>query len=300
MTPEVTILTNERDFAADTVVSHLVDLGANVRRINIDAARTAAVPPWSPSTERGPSTVWWRQFEFESHPEDLIGVDDVLIERAQWRSWLSVLRLPGARWVNDLWAARRAEDKVEQLRTATSIGFHVPSTLITNDSVDARRFSDQHGDVVVKTLASAFFSFSDESFVFTESISHPALAEPSNWHTVPLIIQKRLVDALDARVVSLGDRTFGARCDAAGLDWRKTPYDADQWSVWDVPASIAELCSRYRERLGLEYAAFDFMIDDEVWFLEANQAGEFAFIDRALDLGISRALAELLVELGSL
>ena len=52
-------------------------------------------------------------------------------------------------------------------------------------------------------------------------------------------------------------------------------------------------------RLGLEFAAFDFMItSDSVFFLEANQAGEWLFLERALDLPIGKAIAARLAELG--
>lgn len=299
MISSVIILTNERDFAADEVIAHLDDLGASVVRVNIENVRSSPVASWDPVEAPCLSVVWWRQFEYDVHPADLGAADDILVERSQWRAWISVLDSSQSRWVNSLWAARRAENKVQQLRTAYDVGFSVPSTIITNDRDEALRFASENGDAIVKTLASAYFSFSDQSFVFTEEITHPALENPARWHLAPLIVQERLTGALDARVVSFGRHVFGARCQAKGLDWRKTPYDADLWSVWDVPDSIAARCAKYREHLGLEYAAFDFMVNDQIWFLEANQAGEFSFIDRALDLGISGALAEHLVTMAS-
>lgn len=298
----ITILSNERDFAADDVINHLLAMDEEVSRLNIETARAAPVESWSPGTEddRAPSVVWWRQFEAEAHPSSVDGVDEVLVERAQWRSWLSVLDRPGSTWVNGLWEARRAENKIEQLRMAAHLGFTVPPTLITNDPAEAMRFSGAAGDGIVKSLASAYFSFSDQSFVFTEALDHPALADTDAWRSVPLVIQQRLRGALDARVISFGNATFGARCQAAGLDWRKSPYDPHLWDKWDVPPALATLCRSYRLMFGLEYAAFDFMIDTKaVYFLEANQAGEWMFIDRALDLGISRAFACHLVSLGS-
>ena len=297
----VTILTNERDFAADGVIRHLNDLRADVRRVNVEKARSSPVRRWVPTQDASDvSVVWWRQFEADVQPGDLEGAEDVLVERAQWRTWISTLNRPGSRWLNDLWAARRAENKVEQLRSANHLGFRLPETLVTNDRVEAQRFSDEHGETVVKTLSSAYFPFTDHSFVFTESFSHTGLDDPQRWHASPLIVQRRLTNALDARVISFGARTFGACCRAAGLDWRKTPYQPDLWREWDVPGELAQLCARYRAEFGLEYAAFDFMIDDVgAWFLEANQAGEFAFIDRALELGIARGIAELLVTMAS-
>jgi glutathione synthase/RimK-type ligase-like ATP-grasp enzyme len=297
--PVITILTNERDFAADEVIFHLSALGAQVDRVNIEAARTAPARPWSPG-DLSPTVVWWRQFEAEPSRSSVGDVDDALVERAQWRTWLSTLDDPGSCWVNPLWAARRAESKVEQLRVASRLGFNVPPTLVTNDRQAAQRFAVAHGEVVVKTLASAYFSFTDQSFVFTESFDHPALTEAERWHATPLIVQQRLGGALDARVVSFGDHTYGGRCHARGLDWRKTPYDPNLWEQFAVPESLATMCRRFRVELGLEYAAFDFMLDrDRIWFLEANQAGEFSFLDRALRLGLSEAFAKHLCNLGT-
>jgi hypothetical protein len=52
--------------------------------------------------------------------------------------------------------------------------------------------------------------------------------------------------------------------------------------------------------LGLRYAAFDFVDDGErAWFLEANQAGEWTFIDRPLRLGIAEALTSMLSSLAA-
>lgn len=292
MTRRVTILTNERDFAADTVVVELDRLGVEVVRVNVEQAVLSPVPAWSPgSTSGAPEALWWRQFELDASCADVADVDEVLVDRAQWRTWLSTFDEPHVRWVNPLWAARRAESKVEQLRVAQAIGFDVPATVVTNDRAVAERFEAEIGPVVIKTLSTAYFAFSDRSFVFTESFDHPAVDDPGRWWAAPVIVQQR-IDAADARVICFGDETFGARCGGAGLDWRKTPYDPDLWQRYTVPTSVEQRCHQYRRELGLEYVAFDFMAaDDAFWFLEANQAGEFSFLDRACDLGVAAAFA---------
>lgn len=301
----VAILANERDFAADVVIRRLHELGVEVRRINYEAARTNEVQPWSPSTsircdEPNPSVVWWRQFETDESPSTLQDVDDLLVERAQWRAWVATLASSSSTWMNDLWAARRAENKVEQLRVARSVGFDVPPTLITNDRSRAIEFEQAVGSAVVKTLASAYFSFSDKSFVFTEHLDRAIALPVDAWHTAPIVIQELIEEGLDARVVSLAGRCFAGRCRSRGLDWRKTPFDPKLWEPWNAPEQIVNACESYRARLGLEFAAFDFMITSEsIFFLEANQAGEWLFLDRALDLGIGLAIADRLISLCS-
>jgi len=296
------VLTNERDFAADFVVEQLTTLGALVQRINVESVHSRSATTWSPDAELNdetPTAVWWRQFEVESRPGTLWEADEQLVDKAQWRAWLATLHQPGTAWMNDLWAARRAENKVEQLRVGKRVGFTIPRTIVTTDATEAAAFRSAVGKAVVKTLSAGYFALSDQAFVFTEQLDDAILFDDDAWRSAPLVVQELLDGALDARVVSLGRECFGAQCNSKGVDWRKTPFDPELWSRWDVPITLARACEDYRNALGLEFAAFDFMIHrDAVYFLEANQAGEWMFLDRTLDLGVGMAIANRLVALG--
>jgi glutathione synthase/RimK-type ligase-like ATP-grasp enzyme len=299
----IVVLANERDFAADEIIRRLADR-VRVRRLNIETARRASVGSWSPEYEADSGcearVIWWRQFESDERPTTRRGIDDVLVRRAQWRTWLATCSGPRTHWVNDLWAARRAENKVEQLRAAAAVGLRVPRTAITNDPDVAGAFRDAVGESIVKTLSSAYFEFSDQSFVFTELLSDATLRDRELWFDVPVIVQESLRTGHDTRVVSFGQHCFAARCESDESDWRKAPSDHANWTAWTPPGEIVERCREYRTKLGLEYAAFDFMIqDDKVLFLEANQAGEWLFLDRTLELGIADAFADHLLGLAS-
>jgi glutathione synthase/RimK-type ligase-like ATP-grasp enzyme len=299
MSRHVLILTNERDLAADDVVRRVDAAGFPVRRLNADAVVQSRVRPWSPHTAVSDvGVVWWRQFELPSNPLDRTDVDnadELLVVRAQWRAWISTLCAPGIPWVNDIWAARRAENKVEQLRSAVALGFDVPDTMLTNDREDAARFAER-GAVVVKSLASGYFELSDRGFVYTTggtaALGYP---EPA-WRRQPMIVQ-RMMPGRDVRVVAVGDQVFGASCETAAVDWRTVGAEV-AWREWRVPRRLAERCSEYLAHTGLRYAAFDLRDDGtRQWFLEANQAGEWMFLERALHLGISEAVTGLLTRL---
>lgn len=302
MTRPILILTNERDFAADDVIRRLQPSGIGVTRLNIESARTSAVRAWSPWSEmlddELSTLVWWRQFELPELAEDLSAADDILVARSQWRTWLSTLARPHDIWVNDLWNARRAENKIEQLRVARSVGFRLPRTIVTNDPEVAAEFRRQHRGAIVKTIASAYFELSDRSFVFTEMLDDRLLQDSALWWDVPVLVQESLVEATDARIISFGTECFAACSRSKGSDWRKTPFDPELWQPWQPPAALARMCKQYRSRMGLEYAAFDFMVDDDgPLFLEANQAGEWLFLDRSVDLGVGDAFTDHLVRL---
>ncbi len=296
----VVVLTNESDLAADDVIRRISERGAAVVRVNIERATSAPIFSWRPTQLEGcnPGAVWWRQFELAREPTmNLAELDDLLVTRAQWRTWLACLHNPSVPWVNDLWAARRAENKIEQLRVANSVGFAIPDTIVTNDLSQARRLGSDDS-LIVKTVASAYFELTDESFVYTRALSDDIFTQPDLWNNQPLIVQRR-IDGHDVRVIAVGEEVFGATCKTDQADWRLAGASAE-WHVWQVPDWIARCCRTYMREFGLEYAAFDFVHDDcDTWFLEANQAGEWSFLDRPLSLGIAQSLASMLIKLAS-
>jgi len=296
----IVVLTNERDLAADDIIRRIDACGGTVERFNAEALSAGTAPAWTPDCgsvmEAG--VVWWRQFELASDEDQPPGdLDELLVLRAQWRAWVSTLHRPGTPWVNDLWAARRAENKVVQLQAAIEQGFKVPATLVTNDPADARAFAAGR-TAVVKTLAAAYFELTGQGFVYTHALDDSLLDNAVAWYRQPLIVQERIVGA-DIRVVVVGEKCFGARCLTEALDWRTAGQDAE-WREWSVPGPVAERCRRYVSSMGLRYAAFDFVDDgSDVWFLEANQAGEWTFLDRPLGLGIGEAIAAMLLHLSA-
>jgi glutathione synthase/RimK-type ligase-like ATP-grasp enzyme len=291
----VAVVTNTRDLAADDVIRRIADKGYPVVRLNAD--RPAGLPVWELSRNSSDfGAVWWRQFEPWSDVQlDAAGIDDLLIARAQWRAWLSTLEQEPSRWINPIWAARRAENKIEQLRAASSCGFLVPPTCVVNDRDAAFRFASGE-PTVLKTLASSYFEFSGHGFVYTHTLEDVAEIAPPEWPSQPVTVQ-RAIRGQDIRVVALGERVFGAKTSTTTLDWRLAGRGAE-WKPWVVPEQLRSLCRKYLQHFGLRYAAFDFKHDGEsAWFLEANQAGEWVFLDRPLGLGIAEALSTYLIEL---
>lgn len=307
MSSLITIVTNERDFGADAVIRHLSSTGIEIRRLNFESAVAKRLPDWAmgyPEERRCHGVIWLRQFSAHYEPpKDLFEADERLVTRSQWRTWLSMLDGPSSIWVNPIWAARRAENKIEQLRVASRIGFSVPRTLITNSRDQARDFwQSSHEQVVVKSLSAAFFELSNQSFVFTEEASAQLFScdREHAWNSQPVLMQHRIPADFDARLIVFGDFIAGARLsrDEGLTDWR-TEADSSPWEPWDPPDHVKTLCQTYLRRMDLRYAAFDFLLErDTIWFLEANQAGEWHFLDRQLELGIDEALAQYLASLG--
>ncbi|MCW2784012.1 MAG: hypothetical protein JWP74_529 [Marmoricola sp.] len=287
----VLVVTNERDFAADTVIASVLARGWNVERWNTE---THAAVSWRPQAVHATddySAVWLRQFLADPLPTTSVReVDDFLVSREQWRTWLTDLAEGHARWMNPLWASRRAENKLVQLRTAGDVGLAVPPTLVTTSRVEAAEHQRRVGDCVVKALASAYFPFSDSAFMFTRDLDAALSLAADEWSD-PVIVQRKVMPRVDVRVFVVGGFVTGARTVVSGTDWRTSAGEAT-WERLLVPDDLASACKSLLQQLGLAYGAIDFAYDGRtMWFLECNQAGEFGFVDRPLKLGVSNAIA---------
>jgi glutathione synthase/RimK-type ligase-like ATP-grasp enzyme len=294
---DVLVLSNERDFAADAVIGRLHELEVPVRRLNAEQLHASA-PPWTLEDDaRYAATIWWRQALPEPRSARSVAeADEDAVLADQWRAFLSAFDHPDTRWVNPLWQGRAAEDKIRQLRVARDVGMSVPPTLVTNSAAEAAAFRSAQKDCVVKTLRGAYFGRSDQSFMFTQALTQEMLDLQSHWREQPLIVQKRIAPRTDIRCFVVDGRLVGAGSATANQhdDWRLAPHEVS-WRPFDPPAPIADQAVAYSEALGLNYCALDFAADVEsIWFLEGNQAGEFAWLDQLLALGVANAIADAL------
>lgn len=286
----IVVLSNRRDFAADDVIRR-IDHSYLVLRLNFEDVASGPAPIWSLSDDSTkPRAIWWRQFQ-ESRP--VLGVEDadeLLLQRRQWSAWIETLAGGQVSWMNPPWSARRAENKIFQLRQAARCELLIPPTIVTNDPEEAEAFRQVHGASVVKALSAAYFELSDGGFMFTRSLDDALDLPVSEWLAQPLIVQREIPGTHEARLIVVGREIRAATAARTGLDWRLQSTDWDCCTA--VPIRVAEGCLRYMDECGLAYGAFDFVIDDDGWwFLECNQAGEWSWLDREADLGISELLA---------
>lgn len=286
----VLVVTNERDFAADLVIDRIRRGGGTVERWNTE---TPPVVEWRPEgASVAASAVWLRQYLPEpTRAGSVKEVDDFLVVREQWRAWLTDLAETDARWMNPLWAARRAENKLIQLRTAANLGFCVPPTVVTNDRAVAEKHEAEVGPCIVKAVSAAYFPFSTSAFMFTRPLAEALVLGDDDWAAQPVIVQQAVAPRVDVRVFIVGDHASAAATTTGGSDWRLFAGE-NTWNRLEAPAELVERCRAFNAELGLAYSAFDFAFDGSTcWFLECNQAGEFAFIDRPLELGVTDAIA---------
>jgi glutathione synthase/RimK-type ligase-like ATP-grasp enzyme len=175
----------------------------------------------------------------------------------------------------------------------------VPRTVITNVPEDA----DQHhaflgSSVVYKTLASASVPDGKRvSIIYTTGVTSADMADNRVALTTHQF-QQRIPKVRDVRATVVGKQVFAANIVANGepagslLDWR-TDYSALRYEPVDLPQNVEASLLALMERLGLSFAAADFLVtaDDQHYFVDLNPSGQWGWIAEVTRLPIAAAIA---------
>jgi len=305
--PLVLILTNEHDVSADWVVRELRRRGVPYLRLNTERLPQYALVgkpaegKWRVSRDGITSVldsirgVWFRRPEVPGD-EYFAGLsrDEIAVASDQWRGVVSGLRsLPGAKWINPPERNALGETKTVQLQLASSLGFRVPDTLITNSGAEAFDFMERHPSAVVKAIRTPLIhSCGETRFVYTERLTQRLLEGLRELEPVPFILQEEIGPKLDVRVTVVGDEAMAACLTepATEVDWRaqKPP---GRFRKLDLPDDVKALCIRLVCAMGLSFGAIDLLEDEhgDWFFLEINPNGEWGWLQKTTGLPIARS-----------
>lgn len=313
--PSILVIAARDDWPTDRVVKVLADRGAAVFRMD-----TAEFPQELTLAGRIDARRGWAGGLATSHRAvDLAEITAVYYrapnafrlaegmseaERrfaaAQARAGLGgVLSALDCRWVNHPAAMSRAEYKPIQLAAARECGLAIPPTLITNSPDAVLAFAgDCPGPIICKPVASPVFIEGDQlKTVYTRRLTEDALADLRGIDTTAHLFQAWMDKAHEVRLTVAGDRLLAAEVHAGSVkahtDWR-SDYRSLTYRVADTPGDVAEAVQRLMGRLGLRFAALDFIVSPagEWTFLEANPCGQWDWIQHATGLPIAEAIAD--------
>jgi glutathione synthase/RimK-type ligase-like ATP-grasp enzyme len=214
---------------------------------------------------------------------------------------------PDALWVSDFWALQKAEYKALQLEVAGKLGFRVPETLFTSNSAEAKEFVKAHPQSIVKTSAHIFpvNASGEGSMFFAKKVPADGHFNYEGLEVAPAIFQQAIDHDVDIRVTVVGKKVFAAEIHASDTtdidprlrDWRASYMGGSVNAVaYELPKSVEKKCVALMEQFGLLFGAIDLIRDKkgELWFLENNPNGQWAFIELATGQPIGRAIATLL------
>jgi hypothetical protein len=241
---------------------------------------------------RAMRTIWNRRHGRPKVRADLDPRDsDFAMEQSQQHldSFLGTL-CPNAFWVNRPEVAKSDLDKIRQLRAARQVGLTIPPTLLSNDPEQIRSFWEaQGGDVVYKAYQLGVWTREKRGAVYvnyTTKLSRGDLQHDDALSTAPGIFQRRVERSCEVRVTIFGREAHSARVDLEGsqIDWRRQSPSDLRLSPWRLPEDVKTRCLAYMRLCNLAFCCFDFIVtpDGDHVFLEANQMGQFLWIEEKL------------------
>lgn len=239
--------------------------------------------------------VWLRRHTRLSIPKWVVREDEIYVlqESNAFFRWLWGAIASNARWFHSLTGYLSSETKVLQMRAAQQAGLRIPETLFSNDPGKIRLFlreNEQLGGSIYKTFYPMGWDEPDYIRpVLTTIVTEGDFNDDDKVRAVPGIYQRKTDKVFEVRSTFFGARERSVKIDSqksqdGGLDWRDiSPIDS-YLSEYSLPADVNEKCQGYMRILGMDIACFDFIVtpSGEHVFLEANQQGQFLWVEQAL------------------
>ncbi len=207
------------------------------------------------------------------------------------------LCLKDAKWINPMFATHIAERKIFQLNQAKLLGLQTPNSIVTNNSLTAHKFLQQHKKSIIKPISNGLQVVNNDIYsIYTSEIKKDFfnLYKESDLFETPVFLQEKIENKSDIRVVIINKNIFTVRIDKndkSEVDWRK-PEILKTYSKINLPKKLSNLLIRLNESFDLIYSAIDLIEtpNGEFIFLEINPVGEWVWLESELDLNISQIL----------
>lgn len=201
-------------------------------------------------------------------------------------------------WFNNVYAIRNAENKIYQLLLAKEIGLAIPSTLISNQYSQIRRFIE-HGKHIIKPVHNArIMDEKHPQIVYTSEVTQEIKKEEAEFNIN--YFQSKIEKRCDVRATFVGEKCYAVAIDSQSLedtcvDWRKGEHVLRHTPI-ELPHDIRTKCLLMMAKLNLNFGAIDFVIDKQgnYVFLEINPNGQWAWIEHMTGLPISKEIVKCL------
>ena len=229
-----------------------------------------------------PGEVWYCFHEFKYAVESIL----------EWLREANPRRIP----IDPI--RNSATDKFKQLRVA---GRHLPVPE-WRFTCEPSRLSPDDGSWVVKSVTGQPIPGTGDfsKVIYTTQVEPAELSDGFPW-----FLQRCIEAAYDLTVVFVDGQQFAFTLDRRlfpGIDWRQsigTKAVDDSWQPVGIPSNLRASLSSIMRDLGLRFGRFDLLTNDltceDVWFLEVNPNGQWAWLDHQLENGLFDAVVSFLV-----
>jgi glutathione synthase/RimK-type ligase-like ATP-grasp enzyme len=315
----VLLISNKTDVTTDFIVRELVQSGISFYRLNteevgenikvsfdFDSGKFLLIDEFRPAPIDllDFSSVYFRRPGLKGSFTD-INTAEANFLRSELTALLNGMYkiLQNSFWLNTPENIRVAENKIYQLILAKELGFDIPASLITNSPQHALSFhAANQQESIIKPMKSGMVEAGrEEGIIYTSKLS----LNQDNVERIsgcPVFLQKLVAKEADIRITVVGNRLFAAKIDSqtdieARVDWRRTKSELGYFSI-TLPPEITERCLQLNRRLNLNFSAIDLILDTagNYIFLEINPNGQWAWIERKLNVPIAKTITKILIE----
>ena len=308
-------------YTIDIVINTLKKLGEEVIRLNSDTFSDQLSFHYSASSEgvevilttegktfsaKDIEAVWYRKLWKINVPEELDGSYSGIFQQEY-----SIMRnlffesIPNIFWMNPIALDHRiSQNKLEQLRIASSCGIDIPESIFTNNANKVKTFFYEkcQGNMIAKLHGSLSRSMKgDAPFFPTTLITEENLIHLDSLCYCPMIFQRMIPKQYELRIVYIDGIFFTGKINATEsekgkIDWRAA-NDLSAWEKYVLPIEICSSLTNMMQEMGLFFGAIDMIRqkDGQYIFLEVNPQGEWGMLQRDLDYPIGETIAEKLV-----
>ena len=210
--------------------------------------------------------------------------------------------IPG-KWVNDIHAMRRANNRFRQWQIAHELGFRTPMTVLTNSPMTAHTFVAPVGKkIALKVLyQTVVANGTDICAMYTRLCDDAVIAKLDDIRFTPSILQEYVEKRVEHRVTVIGDQVFDCIIESqatkkTSVDWRRYDLKNTPHRIGKLPDSVTQRCLAITQKLGLLFGGIDLIEtpEGEYVFLEINSNPQWAWIEVMTGIPLCDALIELL------
>lgn len=321
----ILIVTNRQDFTVDYTIIELERQAIPYFRFNTEDFPTKATLIWHKSSESRREirfesgkvldltkikSVWYRRPVSPSTNLVLSKAEQDFVEAESRSALLGLWRTLDCFWVSQPDKIREAENKLEQLERAESVGFKIPRTLVTNDPVSVHNFLEKcDGRIIAKPICESHIYTPDgmkliySNLVTTEHKDLIPLVKYS-----PVIFQEYVPKKVEIRVNVFGRNVFATEIHSQESvreyvkhDWRRGASKDILHKPHLLSKNIESICMKIVDTYRLEFATLDLILtpSDDYYFLEMNPNGQWAWIEPLTKQPLRQSIIDLLTEGGN-
>lgn len=302
----ILIITHKKDFTADFVINKLNNRQIEYKRFNCED-----FPNYSYSIRFNPkfsyslletseiTSIWFRRTT-RPNIEGLNAAEAFYISNEYQALLENLYTTLDTTWLSDPYAIEKAENKTYQLKLASSLGFVIPKTLISNSKNEVVDFyRDNNKNIIIKPLSKGRIQYKDTaSLFFTKNVEARLIQHIKEFDLTPSILQENISKEYELRITVVGNAIFPAKVysqkdEETKIDWRKKKLTFEKAAI---PNELGDCCVKLVKELGLKFGAIDMIksTDGRYIFLEINPNGQWAWIEKQTGLGISSAIINVL------